>query len=117
MAIWYTKKKKKKKTRPSSFVNFDFLFTGDFTLLELVFSFCWSIANFAFCFSSSRRTDCRIIVSAVSEISSEVELAPVVPFNEFGGYQKITFYKLIYKEHVYPLSYTAVSVALKFWCH
>ena len=28
------------------FVNFHF--TGDFTLFELVFSFCWSIANFDF---------------------------------------------------------------------
>ena len=96
-------------------VNFDFLFTGDFTLLELVFSFCWSIANFAFCFSSFTRTDCRITDSAVFEISSEVELTSAVPFNEFGGStRKLFFYKLIYKEHWYPLSYTAVSVALKF---
>ena len=68
--------------------NFDFLFTGDFTLLELVFSFCWSIANFAFCFSSSIRTD----HTAVSEISSEVELTPVVPFNEFGGATRKLFF-------------------------
>ena len=99
-------------------VNFDFLFAGDFTLLELVFSFCQFIANFAFCFSSSGRTDCRIIDSAVSEISSEVELIPAVPFNEFGGAtRKLFFYKLIYREHWYPLSYTAVSVALKFQYH
>ena len=96
--------------------HFDFLFTGDLTLLELIFSFCWSIANFTFCFSSSSRTDCQTIDSAVSEISSEVELTPVVPFNEFGGATRKLFflYKLIYKEHWYPLSYTAVSVALKF---
>ena len=40
----------------------------------LVLSYPWSIANFAFCFSSSLRTDCHIIVSAVSEVSSEMEL-------------------------------------------
>ena len=66
-------------------VNFDFLFTGEFTLLELVFSFYWFIANFTFCFSSSSRTDCRIIDSAISETSSEVELTPAVQFNGFGG--------------------------------
>ena len=90
-------------------MNFDFLFTGDFTLLELVFSFCWSIANFAFCFPSSRRTDCRIIDSAVSESSSKVELTPAAP-----AVPEKNFYKLIYKVYWYPLSYTAVSVALKF---
>ena len=86
-------------------VHCDFLFTGDFTLLELVFLFCWSVANFAFCFYSSSRTDCQIIDSAVSEISSEVELAPAVPFNEFGrATRKLFFYKLIYKKHWCPLS-------------
>ena len=74
------------------FVNFDFLFTGDFTLFELVFSFCWSIANFAFCFSSPRRTDCWVIVSAVSEISLETELTPTVPSNEFGGATRKLFF-------------------------
>ena len=67
------------------FVNFDFLFTGDFTLFQLIFSFCWSIASFTFYFSSSWRRCCLIIVSAVSEISSKVELTPAGPFNEFGG--------------------------------
>ena len=51
----------------------------------LVLSYPWSIANFAFCFSSSLRTDCHIIVSAVSEVSSEMELTPPVPFNESDG--------------------------------
>ena len=69
-------------------MNFDFL-TGDFTLLELVLSSYWSIADFAFCFSSSIRTDCRIIDS---EISSEVELTPGVPFNEFGGATRKLFF-------------------------
>ena len=67
------------------FMNYEFLFTGDFALLELVLSFCWSIDNFTFCFSTSRRTDCRIIGSAFSEISSEVELTLAVPLDEFGG--------------------------------
>ena len=57
---------------------FDFLFT--------VWRFnSWSIANFAFCFSSSWRTDCQTILSAVSEISSKLELSPAVPLKEFGG--------------------------------
>ena len=73
-------------------VNFDFHFTGDFTLLGLVFSFCWSITNSAFSFSSSRGTDCRIIDSTVSEISSEVELTPAVPFNEFDGATRKVFF-------------------------
>ena len=51
------------------FVKFDFLFTEDLTLFELVSSFSWSTANSAFCFPSSGKTDCRIIVSAVSQIS------------------------------------------------
>ena len=67
------------------FMNFDFLFTGNFTLFELVFSFSRSIANFTFCFSSSLRTNCRTIASAVSEISSKVEKTPAVPFNDFCG--------------------------------
>ena len=75
------------------YVNFKILFTGDFTLLEIVFSFCWSIAYFAFCFSSSRRTDSWIIYSAVFEISSEVELTPAAPFNEFGeATRKLLFF-------------------------
>ena len=88
-------------------MNFDFHFTGDFALLELVFFFCWSITNFAFCFSSSSGTDRRIIDSTVSEINSEVELNPAVPFNEFDGATRKVFFlnKLIYTEHWYPLRY------------
>ena len=73
-------------------MNCDFLFAGDYALLELVFLICWSIAHFVFCFSSSSRTDCRIIESAVSEISSEVKLTPAVPFNEFGRATRKLFF-------------------------
>ena len=72
------------------------------------------MGKFAFCFSSSSGTDCRIIDYAVSKISSEVKLTPAVPFNKFGGATRNFLYELIYKEHWYPLSHIAVSVALKF---
>ena len=94
------------------FMNFDFLFTEDFTLFDLVFSFSRSIANFT-CFSSSLRTNCWTIVSAISEISSKVEKTPAVPFNDFCGATR----KLLLLEQWYLLIYTAVSVALKFFYH
>ena len=95
------------------FMNFDFLFTENFTLFELVFSFSRSIANFTFSFSSSLRTNCRTIASAVSEISSKVEKTPAVPFNDFCGATR----KLLLLEQWYLLIYTTVSVALKFLYH
>ena len=62
----------------------NFLSTGDFTLFELVFLSA-GVKVILLCFSSSRRTDCRMIVySSDCEISSEVELTLPVPFNEFG---------------------------------
>ena len=71
------------------------------TLSELVSFFFWSTAKFAFCFASSWKTDFRIIVSAVCEISSEIELTPALSFNGFGRANRklLIFYKLIYKEH------------------
>ena len=98
------------------FVNFDFLFIEDLTLFKLVSSFSRSTANFGLCFSSSWRTDCLVIVSAVSEISSEVDLTPVGPFNEFGrATRKLLFFLLInIWETLISLKLHWFSVALKF---
>ena len=74
----------------------------------MVISFSCTTVIFTFCFSSSWRADHRIKVSAVSVTISDVEILSAVPFNEFGSTG------IVIKAHLYPLSYIAVSVVLKF---
>ena len=73
------------------FVNFDFLFTGDFTLLEFVSPGRQLILLSVFLVLEEQIVES---LSAVFEISSKVELNPTVPFNKFGGAtRKLLFLK------------------------
>ena len=100
----------------AKYVHFDFFFPGDLTLLELGIDFpvFWTIVNFAFCFFSSWRTDCPIIICTVSGFSYVVRPASAVSFSKFGrAIRKQSLYKLKCKEHWYPLICIVASVSLK----